>query len=376
MAVIPFNLPDLGEGLTEAEIVEWHVSPGDRVVSGQPLVSVETDKAVVEIPSPWSGTVKVLNAKTGEQIGVGAPLVDLETEQRADQGQIVGDLGGSERELETPDKAEGTAGKGPSKPAAGHIKAAPAARALAREKGIDLEKVAGSGPDGAITRADIEALAGAVTRAGWKPFSASRKAMARNMAEAGAHVVPATVQDWADVSSWIGGQADVLVRLIRAMAAAVSAEPALNAWFDQDTMARMLHEKINLGIAVDTETGLYVPVLQDVGALDAKQTRTELDRLVAAARAQKLGRQDQLGATVSLSDFGPLGGTFASLVIRPPQVAILGAGRVSEKVAWGENGPEPRRYLPLSLTFDHRAVTGGEAARFLNAVMHDLEQPG
>ena len=374
MAVIPFNLPDLGEGLTEAEIVEWHVSPGDRVGSGQPLVSVETDKAVVEIPSPWSGTVKALKADTGAQIAVGATLVDLETDQRVDQGQIVGDLGGSKpREPET---AENKEAKAPAGKATGQVRAAPAARALAREKGIDLETVTGTGPDGTITRADVEAVTETEMRSGWEPFSASRKAMARNMAEAGAHVVPATVQDWADVTSWIGGQADVLVRLIRAIAAAISAEPALNAWFDQDTMARMLHEKINLGIAVDTETGLYVPVLKDVGAQDAQQIRTELDRLIAAARAQKLGRQDQLGATVSLSDFGPLGGVFASLVIRPPQVAILGAGRVSDKVVWGAKGPEPRRYLPLSLTFDHRAVTGGEAARFLNAVMHDLEQPG
>lgn len=374
MAVIPFNLPDLGEGLTEAEIVEWHVSPGDRVVSGQPLVSVETDKAVVEIPSPYSGTVKALNAETGAQIAVGSPLVDLETDQRTDQGQIVGDL--EESEPEAPEKAASKPQEPPAQPSAGQVRAVPAARALAREKGIDLQTVTGTGPDGTITRVDVEAVARAEARAGWEPFSASRKAMARNMAEAGAQIVPATVQDWADVSSWISPEADVLGRLVRAMAAAASVEPALNTWFDQDTMARMLHEKINLGIAVDTDTGLYVPVLQDVGSLEADQIRIELDRLIAAARAQKLGRQDQLGATVSLSDFGPLGGTFASLVIRPPQVAILGAGRVSEKVAWGENGPELRHHLPLSLTFDHRAVTGGEAARFLNAVMHDLEQPG
>jgi len=374
MAVIRFDLPDLGEGLTEAEIVEWHVSPGDRVVSGQPLVSVETDKAVVEIPSPYSGTVKALNAEPGQQIAVGAPLVDLETDQRADQGQIVGDLGGSE--AEAPEKAEGKAEEHPALPVTGPVRAVPAARALAREKGIDLETVAGTGPDGTITRADVEALAGAENRAGWEPFSASRKAMARNMAEAGAQVVPATVQDLADVSSWIDGQADVLVRLVRAMGAAASAEPALNAWFDPGAMSRMTHEMVNLGIAVDTQTGLYVPVLQDVGSLGPEQVRAELDRLIAAARTQRLGRQDQLGATVSLSDFGPLGGTFASLVVRPPQVAILGAGRVSERVAWGKNGAEQRRYLPLSLTFDHRAVTGGEAARFLNAVLHDLEQPG
>ncbi|WP_346907950.1 dihydrolipoamide acetyltransferase family protein [uncultured Roseibium sp.] len=374
MAVIPFNLPDLGEGLTEAEIVEWHVSPGDRVVSGQPLVSVETDKAVVEIPSPWSGTVKALNAETGEQIAVGAPLVDLETDQRVDQGQIVGDLEGSKPEV--PKTAQSLSVDRSSKPTTGPVRAAPAARALAREKGIDLETVTGSGPDGTITRADVVSLAGTETRAGWEPFSAARKAMARNMAEAGAQVVPATVQDWADVSSWISPEADVLVRLVRAMAKAAEAEPALNAWFDPKAITRRIHETVNLGVAVDTDTGLYVPVLQDVGSQEANQIRTELDRLIAVARAQRLGRQDQLGATVSLSDFGPLGGAFAALVIRPPQVAILGAGRVSEKVVWGENGPEPRQYLPLSLTFDHRAVTGGEAARFLNAVLHDLEHPG
>jgi pyruvate dehydrogenase E2 component (dihydrolipoamide acetyltransferase) len=158
------------------------------------------------------------------------------------------------------------------------------------------------------------------------------------------------------------------------MVAAAGAEPALNAWLDSKAPARRLHEEVHLAIAVDTEAGLYVPVLRDAASRDAVATRAELDRIVARARVRKLTAEDQADATISLSNYGVLGGTHGQLVVSPPQVAILGAGRLTPQAVWGKDGPRPRQALPLSLTFDHRAVTGGEAARFLNAVIEDLQQ--
>jgi len=368
MGVTIFALPDLGEGLEEAEIVDWHVAPGDRVVTDQPLVSVETGKAVVEVPAPWAGTIEALHAERGETVAVGAPLVSFGGAARADKGAIVGDLG-PEPKPAAPSASAPEAGSGAAP------RAMPAARALARREGIELGQVRGSGPGGVIRRADVARLAGAAARAGWTPLSAPRRAMARNMAASGASVVPATIQDWADVTDWAAPGADILLRLVRALAAASASAPALNAWFDAATMTRRLHERLDLGLAVDTEAGLYVPVLRDAGRRDAAAIRAELDRLIAASRARRLGAEDQAGATLSLSNFGPLGGEHGVLVVTPPQVAILGAGRIGPHLAWGADGPAPRLRLPLSLSFDHRAVTGGEAAHFLGIVRADLERP-
>jgi 2-oxoisovalerate dehydrogenase E2 component (dihydrolipoyl transacylase) len=370
MGVTIFALPDLGEGLDEAEIVEWHVAPGDRVVADQPLVSVETGKAVVEVPAPWAGTIEALHAERGETVAVGAPLVSFGGAARADRGAIVGDLA-----PEAEPKPAAPPVPAPQTGSGAAPRAMPAARALARREGVDLGQVAGSGPGGVIRRADVARLAAAAPRTGWTPLSAPRRAMARNMAASGASVVPATIQDWADVTDWAAPGADILLRLVRALVAASSGAPALNAWFDAARMSRRLHERLDLGLAVDTEAGLYVPVLRDAGSRDAAAMRAELDRLIAASRARRLGAEDQAGATLSLSNFGPLGGEHGVLVVTPPQVAILGAGRIGPHLAWGADGPAPRQRLPLSLSFDHRAVTGGEAAHFLGIVRADLERP-
>lgn len=368
MALTEFLLPDLGEGLEEAEIIEWHVAPGDRVVADQPLVSVETGKAVVEIPAPWSGTVSALRAEVGASVKVGAPLVAFDRGARADQGAVVGRLERASPQVPLPAPAGAVARPGKTP------RAMPAARAFAAKHGVDLSTVAGSGPDGVITLADVEVRAQAPAGPGWAPLEGSRRAMAKAMAAAGARVVPATIHDWADVTAWASPKADILARLVRGVAEAARAEPALNAWFDAEAPARRLNDRVHIGLAVDTEAGLYVPVLRDAGSRDAKATRAELDRLVARARDRKLTAEDQSGATIGLSNYGPLAGTHAQLVVTPPQVAILGAGRLTERVGWGKDVPRRRRALPLSLSFDHRAVTGGEAARFLNAAIADLKR--
>jgi 2-oxoisovalerate dehydrogenase E2 component (dihydrolipoyl transacylase) len=362
-----FNLPDLGEGLQEAEIVSWHVNPGDRVVADQPLVSVETDKAVVEVPSPFSGQIAELFGGEGDLVKVGAPLVAFAAAAQADSGTVVGQIAAGEEVAE-----EVTTGERGGRTVT--VRATPAVRALARRKGVDLALVAGSGGDGMITSADVERAAATLSEAGpLEPLRGVRRAMASRMAHAHAEVVPATVSDDADVGAWRGN--DVTVRLVRAIVAGCAREPTLNVWYDSQSQGRRLHRKIDLGIAVDTDDGLFVPVLRDVANREAADLRRGLDRMKADIVARTIPPEEMRGATITLSNFGSLAGRYAAPVVVPPQVAILSTGRATARpVAIGAQ-IVVRRVMPLSLTFDHRVVTGGEAARFLAAVIADLELP-
>jgi 2-oxoisovalerate dehydrogenase E2 component (dihydrolipoyl transacylase) len=363
-----FVLPDLGEGLQEAELVQWHVSEGDNVVADQPLVSVETEKAVVEVPSPYSGRIARLYAKPGERIRVGAPLVEFDEGPRADTGTVVGELAAAAPPAAAPPRgAEPVA----AKPA---VRAAPAVRALAQRLGVDLAALTPSGPNGTVTSADVERAArAALAQAPAELLSGVRRAMALNMARAHAEIVPATVVDEADIEAW-PPKTDVTIRLVRAIVAGVAASPGLNAWYDGRNMERRILPQIDLGIAVDTEEGLFVPVLRNVGARDAADLRRGLERMKADVRARTVPVAELRGQTITLSNFGMFAGRFAALVIVPPQVAILGAGRIRAAPVVADGRIVPHRLLPLSLTFDHRAVTGGEAARFLKAAIADLER--
>lgn len=356
MATAPqsvFVLPDLGEGLREAEIVAWHVTEGDHVVADQPLVSVETDKAVVEIPSPRSGRIGRLLAAPHARLVIGAPLVAFAEDNGRDTGTVVGELMTAAHI-----------------PPAARPRATPAVRALATSRGIDLATIAGSGPEGEVTRADVErAMA---RESGTEPLTGIRRAMALRMEEAGRTVVPATLTDEADVTSW-SAETPVAARLVAALVAGCHAEPALNAAYDGKTMARRLNKEIHVGVAVDTDDGLIVPVLGKAERLDVATMDKELRRLAAAARTRRIAPKALRGATISLSNFGALGGLFAALVVVPPQVAILGAGRIHPRLMSTDGRLVTQRVLPLSLTFDHRVVSGGEAARFLAAVKAALE---
>ncbi|MFQ6016956.1 MAG: dihydrolipoamide acetyltransferase family protein [Kiloniellaceae bacterium] len=364
-----FNLPDLGEGLQEAEIVAWHVGEGDHVVADQPLVSVETDKAVVDVPSPRAGRIDRLFGQPGDIVNVGAPLVAFADTKEVDRGRIVG-------ELEATDEVVAEAPTEDSPGAAVAVKATPAVRAQARRLGVDLAVVSPSGPDGAITAADLERAAHALAEAGpLELMRGVRRAMAKRMAQAHAEVVPATVVEDADVEAWPDGE-DVTLRLIRAIVAGCQAEPSLNAWYDSPAGGRRLHGKIDLGIAVDTVDGLFVPVLRDISGRSGTDLRRGLERMKADVKARTIPPEELRGATITLSNFGTVAGRYAAPVVVPPQVAILSAGRIAPRVVAAQGKPAVHRTLPVSLTFDHRAVTGGEAARFLAAVVADLESPG
>jgi pyruvate dehydrogenase E2 component (dihydrolipoamide acetyltransferase) len=225
-----------------------------------------------------------------------------------------------------------------------------------------------------VTRADVERAAKSLTDAGpAEPLKGMRRAMAQRMASAHTVVVPTTVTDEADIGDWPATE-DVTIRLVGAIAAACRAEPSLNVWYNSQAGERRLIKRIDIGIAVDTDGGLIVPVLRNVGERDAKDLRAGLDRMRADARARAIPPEELRGATITLSNFGMIGGRFASLVVVPPQVAIVGSGRAGPRVAVHRDEVAVRRILPLSLTFDHRVVTGGEAARFLVALKSDLER--
>jgi pyruvate dehydrogenase E2 component (dihydrolipoamide acetyltransferase) len=362
-----FALPDLGEGLAEAELLSWHVGPGDHVVEGQPLASVETDKAVVEVPSPRTGEIARLCAEPGTRLSVGAPLVEFVGGASADTGTVVGAVAAGTAVVQETAQSVG-------RPAAG-IRATPAVRALAKRLGVDLGSVTPTGPNDTITKADVERVARIYAETGpLEALSGPRRAMAVNMAKTQAEVATAALCDDADIHAWPAG-ADPMTRLLRALVAGCRAEPALNAWFDSEDMGRRLLKKIDVGIAVDSPEGLFVPVLRDAGALDAAGLRAGVDALMAAVRARSLTPEQLRGASIMLSNFGPLGGRYALPLLVPPVVAILGAGRAYDAVLAVAGQPAVRRVLPLSLSFDHRVVTGGEAARFLMAVKADLQRP-
>ncbi len=359
-----FNLPDLGEGLIEAEIVQWHVAPGDRVVIDQPLLTVETDKAVVDIPSPRSGVIDTCLGQPGDVIQVGQPLVQFAADtRRPDSGVVVGELPSATPSApfrRTAPAVESTAKTG--------VRASPRARQRARELGINVDTVKGTGPEGVIQASDVDALAGGVG----ERLGSVRRAMARRMTEAHGRVVRATVTGEADISDWPTAGSP-LPRLLLAIGVAVASVPRMNAWFDDHAETLAIQSRVNVGVAMETTDGLFVPVLEDVTGRTPESLARELDRLRDAVERRTIQPQALRGQTISLSNFGAVAGLFAEMVVVPPQVAIVGAGRVFERVVLTDGQPSLAKILPLSVTFDHRVVTGVEACTFLKSLIGDLE---
>lgn len=439
-----FLLPDLGEGLPDATIVEWHVKEGDVIRLDENLVSMETAKAVVDVPSPVSGKVLKLAGGPGDVIVTGAMLAEFEIDpslpQRA-EGQDTGHHHGPSHvapEAAAPAAPAATAKAEPEDAgtvvgamqvgnavvseaavAVGGVKAVPAVRAMARKLGVDLTRVRPSGPDGTVTMDDVKrAAADGSAKPGATPAAAARAAapapvaaapaqrstlsqsgkpmrtqppgvtaagqpeqlkgvrrnMARVMADAHAKVVPTTLVDDADLHAWIGKQ-DITARLIRAIVTACKSVPALNAWFDGEALTRTLHPHVDIGIAVDTDDGLFVPALRNADMLDARGIREGINRLRSQVESRTIPASELSGYTISLSNFGMFAGRYATPVVVPPCVAIVGAGKLCHDVVAVIGGIEVHRRLPISLTFDHRACTGGEAARFLKALLDDLALP-
>jgi len=365
-----FKLPDLGEGLQEAEIVQWHVKAGETVKTDQPMVSVETAKAIVDIPAPYDGTIARLYGSPGDIAHLGAPLVGFEGEgEDAGAGTVVGQMESGQKVMR-----EAPLGAAPAPSAAG-IKAIPAVRMLARKLSVDLAMVTPTGADGMITQTDVQRAARILSETGpIELLRGIRRSMAQNMMLANAEVASATIMDDADIHAWGAGE-KVMLRLIRAIVAGCRAEPSLNAWYDSQRIGRYVVRKIDLGIAVDTPDGLLVPVLRDVGERSAEDIARGLADLVRDTRSRKVPPEELRGHTITLSNYGTIAGRYASPVVVPPMVAIVGSGRIRDQVVAADGAPAVHRVIPLSLTFDHRAVAGGEAGRFLGAMMADLRLP-
>ncbi|HET7268957.1 MAG TPA: dihydrolipoamide acetyltransferase family protein [Oleiagrimonas sp.] len=436
-----FNLPDLGEGLPDATIVEWLVKEGDSVKLDAPFASMETAKAVVEVPSPYTGKVVKFHGEAGDVIETGAPLADFEPDPNAKQrAEAAGHGGHAPKKKKAPAPApapeptsdgdgeredEGTVVGAmvsgnqvhvEQTSSAGGVKAVPAVRATARKLKVDLARVTPSGEGGVITMADVKQAAAdgtavkgsapaeqkapaAAAPAQRSPVSAAgkpvrtrppqqaeaasgqpeqlkgvRRNMARVMADAHARVVNTTIVDDADLNAWIGKQ-DITARLIRAIVSACKTVPTLNAWFDDDNLTLTRHPNVDIGIAVDTEDGLFVPALRNADMLDAQGVRAGVNRLRQQTMDRSIPSSELSGYTISLSNFGMFAGRYASPIVVPPCVAIVGAGGLSHDVVAVMGGVEVHRRLPVSLSFDHRAATGGDAARFLKAMIDDLALP-
>ncbi|MFV8571615.1 dihydrolipoamide acetyltransferase family protein [Marinobacter sp. SBS5] len=369
-----FRLPDLGEGLPEAEIVEWHVKVGDTVEVDQVLVSVETAKAIVEVPSPQAGVIAKLYGEAGDIIHTGEPLLAYEGEDE-DSGTVVG-------KLESSGKGEGKAvqqdtfivGAAASSKRARSNRATPGVRALAQQLGVNLESIKGSGPGGLITNDDVYKQASHQKQLGdAEALRGTRRTMAKNMTLSHAQVVPVSIFEDVDVGGWKKGT-DTTMRLVQAIGKACAAVPELNCWFDGDNLSRQLLDEVHVGIAVDTPEGLFVPVLRDITHRSLEDLRQGLENLRESVASRKIPPQEMQGATITLSNFGTMTGQYANPIVSPPQVAIVGAGRMRDKVVPYEGAATIRRILPLSLTFDHRAATGGEASRFLGALIAALKK--
>lgn len=369
-----FKLPDLGEGLAEAEILEWHVKVGDRIRVDQPMVSVETAKAVVEVPAPRGGLVSALHAAAGDIVPTGAPLIDF------DDGTVVGRMPAiADEDLFEPARQNGGGGG-----AAARGRALPMARALAKRLGVELTDVAGTGRDGLITLDDVllrarvptapPAMAKLAARGETAavPLRGPRRAMAQTMSLARDQTALSTVCDDADIHYWRDA-GNYTLRVMRAMAHACAAEPALNAWYDPTDNSRVLLKHIDLGVAIDTPGGLLVPVLRNIESKSPAELGAALHAHKQAAHDRRTAAEDLRNFTLMLTNFGTLAGRYATPQVVPPAVAILGVGRVHRDAVVVGEAIEAHRRLPLSLSFDHRCVTGGEACRFLAAAIVDLE---
>ncbi|MFV0544208.1 MAG: dihydrolipoamide acetyltransferase family protein [Marinicella pacifica] len=439
-----FKLPDLGEGLPDAEIVEWHVKVGDNVKEDQPMVSMETAKAVVDVPVPHDGVVKKLYGEPGDVIDTGAPLIEFEGEHENKQSEAQTESQDTDSASKLRQEAEqvlmdldkdGVNDVPTEEPAAaaeekqgtvvgqmetsdtvqdsmtdfGGKKAAPAVRALAKKLNVDLSQVEATGSGGVIRPSDVKKAAQsgqaqasatekstaqpAPTRPAakqaapsakpatpkaqaddqWQQVKGSRRTMARVMQNAHATIVPTSIMDDADIHAWQPGQ-DITGRLIRSLVIAAQAEPALNAWFDGDKLARRIISHVDIGIAVDTEDGLFVPTMRNCETLTPQQVREEMNVIKEQVKNRSIPPESMKDYTLMLSNFGVYAGRYATPIITPPCVAIVAAGKLRHEVVPVMGGMEAHRTIPLSLTFDHRAVTGGEAARFLAAMIKDLQK--
>ncbi len=392
----------MGEGIQEGTIVKWHVKVGDIVKADQVLAEVETDKAVVEIPSPSPGKLLRLNYDEGEKVKVGEILLVIGTEDEAAKPQAP-----KQKAAAGPAKAAAPA----RYPASPHHLATPATRKLARELGIDIDAVPGSGPGGRVTEDDVKRLAKApaVQAGGGESAQAVaappvqvaseegdvrvklthlRKVIAERMRYSKTHIPHACGMDFVDVTRLgeirekekknfapRGVKLTYLPFIVKAVAIALKEYPRFNAHFDEGSDELIIRKQRNIAIAVDTPDGLMAPVIKDIDRKSIIEIAQEIEQLADKARSRKLKLEEMRGGTFTITNVGSVGGMYSTPIINPPEVAIMGIHRIKDMPHAIDGSIKIRKIMGISMCFDHRVADGAEATLFMNVVMKHLEDP-
>jgi len=409
-----FKFPDLGEGVTEGEIRKWLVKEGDDIRSDQPIAEVETDKAVVEMPSPVAGKVLKLHFKEGATVKVGEVLVTIgaagesvvaapqrppvpATEGRRESVSVVG-------ELPTEEVLVSSTAVAPSTVQAQEVLATPAVRRLAKEMGVDLSAIKGTGPGGRLIEEDVKGASRAAEKPpvpkkvakfdiyGYldrEPLRGIRKTTAKKMLESSQRTAPVQMMEDADVTELWGMRERLKVTametrkvkltfmplIIKAVVMALKDNKYLNSSLDEETEEILVKKYYNIGIAVAVDDGLMVPVIKLADQKELLDLAMEIEELIAKARERKIDLSDLKGGTFTITNYGSMGGTYGTPIINYPEAAILGVGRIRD-MPWVRDGKvEVRKVMPLSLTWDHRILDGGAAAKFMGALLRYLEDP-
>ena len=414
MAVRDFLLPDLGEGLEDAEVSVWHVAVGDTVELNQTLVEVNTAKALVDIPAPWEGVIEKLHAAEGDVVKVGSPLVSIRVEAESSdvldaaeakprrQAVLVGY--GVAEEDEAPARRRARQPGDANSPSRGPSKTTPPVRKLAKELDVDLAVVRGSGPDGRVTRADVEAAAGSSPQAGRGPAAPPtrrrpgvhrgderiplrgvRRLVAEKMARSASEIPHVTTflsidATWvealrAELEAESGRRITALPVIVRAFVEILEDHRMLNASFDAAASEIVLRGDVHVGIATETERGLLVPVVRNADRLGIIPLAHEIGRLVEAARAGEASPEELTGSTVTVTNVGSFGAESGTPIINHPEAAILAVGVIEPRALVVDGAVEARPGTTLSLSFDHRVLDGAEAGRAMKALGSLLESP-
>lgn len=431
---VEFKVPELGENIESGDIVKWLVKPGDVVKKDQPLLELETGKAVVEVPSSVSGKVVALLAQEGDKVNVGDAVLTIDAEAEAAEEPAEKKMTEEKAQEKAPPKPKEKAAKKTTQPEPqpqqetalvaarapdsvrppqesgngleGTIPAAPVVKRIARELAIDLSSVRGTGPEGRITIEDVQALAS--RRGGYgtapagaplpdfsrwgeveaKPMTAIRRLTAQHLSQAWSTAPQVTQYDKADIEHLEdlrkryaprveekGGKLTMTAIMVKVIASSLEQFPHFNVSVDLPGNTIIYKKYIHVGVAVDTEHGLLVPVIRDANRKNIEEISVELAGLSERARSRKLDPSELEGGSISISNLGGIGGTAFSPIVNWPEVAILGISRSAMEPVWTDGKFVPRLMLPLSLTYDHRAVDGADAARFLRFVCESLEEP-
>ena len=418
------RLPDLGEGIDQGDVVRILVSEGDSIEVDQPVIELETDKALVEVPSSVAGTVATVNVSSGESISPGAVLVTVNAEQAGDTPETVREAHAKDKNEQQPPTDAPAERRAPPDPVNADtdqetpavvesssvtVPAAPSVRRFARELGVDLRQVPGSGAGGRITRDDVKsyvqsslnetAQAGPVVapdlpdftrwgRVERQPLPGVRRTIAQNVGTAWAQVPHVTQFDRADVTDLEafrqrqkastearGGKLTPTPFVLKAVVSALKAFPQFNASLDQAAGQLVLKHYYHIGVAVDTERGLLVPVIRDVDRRDIFELAIQLDDLARRTREGRADLEELQGGTFTVTNLGSIGGTSFTPIVNFPEVAILGMGRSRQEPVVRDGRIEARLIMPVCLSYDHRVVDGADGARFTRHLVESLENP-